>query len=288
MQQTIQTSGPQNHTSSGCVSSFTFTGKERDEETGYGYFGARYMDHELSTMWLSVDPLADKYPGISPYAYCAWNPVKLVDPDGMEAIEETGWWRNTKTRKMEWSPDIHSQEELNAKFGEGYGTYKGLTFEENGIYYSLFGTEEKANSKQGLFTKKMDDVCKNHASWLRRQLNGFDGQETPVDFTGIEKMNENTSIFPTTGENIREGYVYFNGRATGRMYATGNMEGSWKYSWSDILNESNQDVNSNLRTRFQGYHLRVGNVVLIRFNTMNDALSFQKTFYSIFPSSKGS
>ena len=56
----------------------------RDEETGYGYFGARYMDHELMTMWLSVDPMADKYPGISPYAYCAWNPVKLVDPDGRE------------------------------------------------------------------------------------------------------------------------------------------------------------------------------------------------------------
>jgi hypothetical protein len=34
------------------------------------------------TMSLSVDPLADKYPSISPYAYCAWNPVKLVDPDG--------------------------------------------------------------------------------------------------------------------------------------------------------------------------------------------------------------
>ncbi len=28
---------------------FSFTGKERDEETGYGYFGARYMDHELMT-----------------------------------------------------------------------------------------------------------------------------------------------------------------------------------------------------------------------------------------------
>ena len=59
-----------------------FTGKERDEETGYGYFGARYLDHGLMTMWLSVDPMADKYPSISPYAYCAWNPVKLVDPDG--------------------------------------------------------------------------------------------------------------------------------------------------------------------------------------------------------------
>ena len=59
-----------------------FTGKEKDPETGYSYFGARYLDHELMTCWLSVDPMSDKYPGISPYAYCAWNPVRLVDPDG--------------------------------------------------------------------------------------------------------------------------------------------------------------------------------------------------------------
>ena len=72
--------------STGYSERITFTGKERDEETGFGYFGARYMDYELMTMWLSVDPLADKYPSISPYAYCAWNPVKLVDPDGRDTI----------------------------------------------------------------------------------------------------------------------------------------------------------------------------------------------------------
>ena len=70
---------------------FVFTGKELDEETGYGYFGARYMDHELMTGWLSVDPMADKYPSMSPYNYCAWNPVKLVDPDGRE-IENPSFW----------------------------------------------------------------------------------------------------------------------------------------------------------------------------------------------------
>ena len=62
----------------------SFTGKERDSETGFSYFGARYYDSDLMTGWLSVDPMADKYPGLSPYAYCAWNPVKLVDPDGRE------------------------------------------------------------------------------------------------------------------------------------------------------------------------------------------------------------
>jgi len=60
--------------------------EQRDEETGYGYFGARYMDHELMTMWLSVDPMMDKYPSISPYAYCMWNPIVIVDPDGMDSV----------------------------------------------------------------------------------------------------------------------------------------------------------------------------------------------------------
>jgi RHS repeat-associated protein len=74
---------------SGYSERFTFTGKERDEETGYGYFGARYMDYELMTMWLSVDPLADKYPSISPYNYCMWNPIKVIDPMGMDTINTT-------------------------------------------------------------------------------------------------------------------------------------------------------------------------------------------------------
>ena len=65
---------------------FTFTGKERDSETGFSYFGARYYDSDLMTGWLSVDPLADKYPNISPYAYCAWNPILFKDPDGKEKI----------------------------------------------------------------------------------------------------------------------------------------------------------------------------------------------------------
>ena len=66
---------------------FTFTGKERDAETGYSYFGARYYDSDLSGLFLSVDPMSDKYPNLSPYAYCAWNPVIVVDPDGRELTD---------------------------------------------------------------------------------------------------------------------------------------------------------------------------------------------------------
>ena len=63
-------------------SRYKFTAKELDNETNYTYFGARYYDSDLS-IWLSIDPLSDKYPSLSPYMYCAGNPVILVDPDGM-------------------------------------------------------------------------------------------------------------------------------------------------------------------------------------------------------------
>ncbi|MBP5548533.1 MAG: RHS repeat-associated core domain-containing protein, partial [Bacteroidales bacterium] len=93
-----------------------FSGKEKDAETGYGYFGARYMDHELMTMWLSVDPMADKYPCISPYAYCNWNPIKLVDLDGNEAIDNDDWYINSKG-EVRW---FNSTAETYTHEGEEY------------------------------------------------------------------------------------------------------------------------------------------------------------------------
>ncbi|GEM_PF-751658 len=64
-------------------SRYKFTAKELDNETSYTYFGARYYDSELSG-WLSVDPMSDKYPSLSPYCYSADNPVVLKDPNGEE------------------------------------------------------------------------------------------------------------------------------------------------------------------------------------------------------------
>jgi len=72
---------------------FKFTGKERDAETGYTYFGARYYDSGLS-VWLSVDPLSDMYPSTSPFMYVRGNPVMLVDPNGMNDDE---WEFNIET-----------------------------------------------------------------------------------------------------------------------------------------------------------------------------------------------
>ena len=40
----------------------------------------------VHAIWLSPDPLLDKYPYISPYAYCNWNPIGNIDPDGRDTV----------------------------------------------------------------------------------------------------------------------------------------------------------------------------------------------------------
>jgi RHS repeat-associated protein len=68
---------------------YTFSGKEKDAETGYSYFGARYYDSDLS-VWLSVDPLADKYLSTSGFMYVMGNPIGNIDPNGLENIVVVG------------------------------------------------------------------------------------------------------------------------------------------------------------------------------------------------------
>ena len=61
---------------------YKFNGKELDEETGLYYYGARYLQ-PVASVWYGVDPLAEKMPAYSAYAYCLANPVRLIDPTGM-------------------------------------------------------------------------------------------------------------------------------------------------------------------------------------------------------------
>ena len=82
----------------------SFTGKELDAETGYSYFGARFYAPASLTAWLCVDPMADKYPSMSPYAYCAWNPMRLVDPEGM-IIDSTSLTDKIKST-IQLNPDF--------------------------------------------------------------------------------------------------------------------------------------------------------------------------------------
>jgi RHS repeat-associated protein len=64
---------------------YKYNGKERDEESGLYYYGARYYS-AWTCRFTSVDPKAPERPRHSPYSYTDNNPVNLVDPKGENPI----------------------------------------------------------------------------------------------------------------------------------------------------------------------------------------------------------
>ena len=68
-----------------------YNGKEFDTTHGlntYDYGARQY--NSLVGRWDRIDPLCEKYYSVSPYAYCANNPVLLIDPNGEEVINGIG------------------------------------------------------------------------------------------------------------------------------------------------------------------------------------------------------
>jgi len=107
---------------------YRFTGKEQDPETGLYYYGARYYDAKIGR-FMSVDPLAEKYPGWSPYTYTLDNPVRLVDPTGREPEwheDGDGKWvadSGDGAETLVQDARITRQEAYNIMEEQGHGTY---------------------------------------------------------------------------------------------------------------------------------------------------------------------
>ena len=94
-------------------------------DTGNHYYGARYYNSNLS-IWLSVDPLADKYPSYSPYNFVLNNPVSYQDPNGMWVEDGDGNWiaqEGDGAETLAKDAGISLEEAYSVMDEQGYGTY---------------------------------------------------------------------------------------------------------------------------------------------------------------------
>ena len=176
---------------------YSFSAKERDSETGLSYFGSRYYSSDLS-IWLSVDPMSDKYASLSPYVYCADNPIKLVDPNGDSIING---YSNALIFALE---ELHQAEAL----------YNRLL--KNDEHYSLAKeVYEKKYAQYYLIKKNYDQVQKiitdfqTHSPEMYDKLNHLCSPSGLVDvyvfvnhnlgggtLTGQSEINHSLFVFP--------------------------------------------------------------------------------------------
>lgn len=84
--------------STGNVQPYKYNGKELDAKKGLNWYdyGARMYDAALGR-WHVVDPMAEKYCGMSPYAYCNNSPTINVDLDGKD------WYMHSETGELYFS-----------------------------------------------------------------------------------------------------------------------------------------------------------------------------------------
>ena len=115
------------------------------------------MKAQTVSRFLSIDPLAEKYYSISPYAYCNNNPLRYIDPDGKDWYSYQDKDGNTV---YTYNADIHSQKQLN-KVMEG-ATYHGKTHNDGSTYFSLFGWQFESGSLEAKIMGKMDEAIINY------------------------------------------------------------------------------------------------------------------------------
>jgi RHS repeat-associated protein len=149
---------------------FKFTGKERDAESGFDNFGARYYSSDLS-VWLSVDPLSDKFPNQSAYSYVGNRPIIVIDPDGRDEFEINK--KNGKITKLNSNQYYQDGDNIiTVKEGEKYSGDKDL---------SKLKKVDKLNNSKGdskYFTAKTISATKNKEF----QIFAFQNQDEAESF----------------------------------------------------------------------------------------------------------
>jgi len=119
---------------------YLYGGKELQKKFGINLYDSQARFQSNTGMFLSLDPLAEKYYGISPYSYCAGNPVNLVDQGGDTihvAAEDQGLVLKILEKVFDkFASGFKFNKEGNLEYT---GTTKGMSKEQKKTFNGLKG-----------------------------------------------------------------------------------------------------------------------------------------------------
>lgn len=234
---------------------YRYCGKEKDEESGLYYYGARYFQ-PWSCRFLSVDPLALKYAKFSPYNYADNTPITDKDIDGMqtqksqtsEQPDSTGTPKVQQTTNETNKPATSQLPEQGNDYFDEQGNYiKTVKNDksENNIY--ILDKNGKETLLSGYkFTKNnastLANITKHYAQYAgvdtTKLLNGSFSvamkKETPIYFENGKKanLNETSSVS-----------LFNNGTADTNFGSDAVMTSNWKGSNSTKVITVQVDTN---------------------------------------------
>jgi RHS repeat-associated protein len=210
------------------IQPYKYGGKEDEPMHGLGLYdsGARYLNYRDIPYTLTMDPLAEKYYNISPYAWCAGNPVNRIDPTGMDWVEDEN---GNVIWKKEYTKD---------NVPEGY-KYIGESYKGFSISQTYTNHTNKTELTTRIYYKNEEGEKKDIGGWVQT-----------VDTSAPLEGDNNPTIDPPQGDH--DNFPYYDEKADftyNSKYAEykGEKQDAYLYD-SPSRSKSNGDFTWNAET----------------------------------------
>lgn len=228
---------------------------------GNYYYGARYYDPKVS-VWLSVDPLAHKYPSMSPFIFTDNNPVMLVDPDGN--------WPNLATLSSWYTSVFNSAAKQTAQ--HRFNEMKDRTAAARGYSGNIRLASDQSFSVTGSSMSSKIQLADGRAFDQVKGSAGYNilGSKGTASFYGHRKNS--LKLYDVTT-------IDWNSGREGRGVSGGGMGG---YGFEVTLKNSNNTVASMFlgKQEFNDLYNNYNSAVDNQFNELLESIPMVKDYYN--------